>query len=351
MVAAPGGDAYGGGVNNSGTLFGTNCTFSGNVARGGDFTSFGGSLAGAGNGGALAATGGSTVLSHVTIGSNVALNGTRSFVSANPLPGRGGGIYVSGLAVVLQNSIVAYSQLGSNAFGLLTDAGNNISSDASCQFTQPGSRNNVDPLLSPLADFGGPTPTMALLAGSPAIDGALSSLCVPTDQRGRARPWGTGCDVGAFESSPPFSVRGTIHGFKPSQGIVVQGGSVSGTSDASGGYVVFGLDPGSHNLVPASPDAVVIPNSRTLSVLSDVIDVDFKAYPFNGLTIEAVSNQNQTVVLSGQSGNTFEVQITQNIAGPWTILSTNTIGANGIDTFQAPVNGTASYLRARRVSP
>jgi hypothetical protein len=350
QVPAPGGDAHGGAAYSSGTLFCTNCTFVGNVARGGDFFSVGGSYPGAGNGGALAATGGSMVLSHVTIGSNVAVSGARSGVN-NAVPGRGGGIYVTNNTPILQNSILAYSESGSNAFGVLVDAGNNISSDASCQFTQPGSRNNVDPRLSPLADFGGPTPTMALLTGSPAIDAALPSLCVPTDQRGRPRPWGSGCDVGAFESSPPFTVRGTIHGFKPPQGIVVQCDSVSGSSDVNGNYIVFGVDLGSHNLVPTSPDSVVMPNSKALSVSCDLMEVDFKAYRFNGLAIDAVSDQDQTVVLAGQSGDIFEVQTSQGLAGPWTILSTNTVGPNGIVTFQAPSSGTTGYLRAQRLSP
>jgi hypothetical protein len=192
---------------------------------------------------------------------------------------------------------------------------------------------------------------MALLAGSPAIDAALPSLCVPTDQRGRARPSGAACDVGAFESSPPFTVRGLIHGFRPAQGISVEGGGTSALSDSAGNYVLFGVSPGNHNIVPTSPEAVVIPNSRALSVSSDILGIDFKAYLFYGLTIEDVSNQNLTVVLAGQSGDTFEVQTSQGLTGQWTTLSTNTVGPSGIDTFQAPVNGTASYLRAWRLAP
>ncbi len=62
---------------------------------------------------------------------------------------------------------------------------------------------NVDPRLASLADNGGPTPTRALLAGSPALDGAVSTWCTSTDQRGSPRPGGPGtaCDIGAFESS------------------------------------------------------------------------------------------------------------------------------------------------------
>ena len=49
---------------------------------------------------------------------------------------------------------------------------------------------------------------MALGPGSAAIDAALAANCPGTDQRGIARPFGAGCDIGAYESdvvdtSPP----------------------------------------------------------------------------------------------------------------------------------------------------
>jgi len=57
----------------------------------------------------------------------------------------------------------------------------------------------VDPLLAPLADHGGPTETLALVSGSPAIDAAGPS-CPAFDQRGAARPAGAACDAGAYEA-------------------------------------------------------------------------------------------------------------------------------------------------------
>ncbi len=63
-----------------------------------------------------------------------------------------------------------------------------------------------------LLDNGGPTPTVALLSGSPAIDAgdpAVGSSCAATDQRGVARPIdgdGNGlavCDMGAYEAPVP----------------------------------------------------------------------------------------------------------------------------------------------------
>jgi hypothetical protein len=64
-----------------------------------------------------------------------------------------------------------------------------------------------------LADNGGPTPTVALLTGSSAIEAIPQSNCLDadgnpilTDQRLVVRPQGPACDVGAFEFAPP---RGT----------------------------------------------------------------------------------------------------------------------------------------------
>ena len=59
--------------------------------------------------------------------------------------------------------------------------------------------NNTDPKLGPLANNGGPTLTMALLPGSPAIDAGDTSLAPATDQRGFPRPAGLAADIGAFE--------------------------------------------------------------------------------------------------------------------------------------------------------
>ena len=65
----------------------------------------------------------------------------------------------------------------------------------------------IDPLLGPLADNGGPTQTLAVLAGSPALDAGNNALSLNFDQRGAgfARVSGTAADIGAFEHqvSPP----------------------------------------------------------------------------------------------------------------------------------------------------
>jgi len=87
-----------------------------------------------------------------------------------------------------------------------------LSDDASCGLIGQGDLEEVDPLLGPLADNGGPTATRTLLPGSPAIDAGESACPGPdgvvlVDQRGpgfpRPLPGAPGapgrCDLGAVE--------------------------------------------------------------------------------------------------------------------------------------------------------
>jgi hypothetical protein len=103
-----------------------------------------------------------------------------------------------------------------------------IQSGPTCGFTDPSDHGSTAPQLGPLQDNGGPTPTLALLAGSPAID-AGSGDCPPpgTDQRGVARPVdgnedGTAaCDIGAFEFQPGgTTTTTTLPGASPPRGDV-----------------------------------------------------------------------------------------------------------------------------------
>jgi hypothetical protein len=69
----------------------------------------------------------------------------------------------------------------------------------------------ADPQLLPLASNGGPTPTHALLPGSPAVDAGDDTTCAAApvsgvDQRGASRAAGAHCDIGAVESGPPPAV-------------------------------------------------------------------------------------------------------------------------------------------------
>jgi beta-glucanase (GH16 family) len=129
-------------------------------------------------------------------------------------PGTTGGAFVgtftdANATLTLSNSLLAgnsgtqcfYAPFGSGMV-TLTSLGHNLITDASC-FPVASDLVVSDALIGPLAANGGPTPTHALLDGSPAIDAADTAACPPTDQRGVHRPQGRGCDIGAFERERP----------------------------------------------------------------------------------------------------------------------------------------------------
>jgi hypothetical protein len=109
--------------------------------------------------------------------------------------------------VMLTGTIVAGSTAGPNCHGAIAEAqGANLDSGTSCDFSRRTDLTNTDPRLGPLADNGGPTATMALLAGSPVSDrgGSSANGCPASDQRGMPRPDEPAdhgaCDIGAYES-------------------------------------------------------------------------------------------------------------------------------------------------------
>jgi len=133
---------------------------------------------------------------------NTTIAGNQIFTTSN-----GAGIYQSGLGTLsMENSIIA----GNTSPGATPDdcVGTINSLDYTLiQTTTGGTITNttthnitgVSPQLAALAQNGGPTQTMALLAASPAIDAGNDASCAPTDQRGISRPQGAHCDMGAFE--------------------------------------------------------------------------------------------------------------------------------------------------------
>src|SRR5262249_41715821 len=150
--ARPGVEAGGGAISNIGTLTITDCTLSGNSAGG-----FGG---GAIFNNALA-------FSAVTV--------TNSTISGNSATGAdaSGGRLRSFTVMHLRNTIIAgntaptapdlYGNFDSQGYDLIGNTQGGSGFD-------PSDLLNVNPLLGPLQDNGGPTQTMALLAGSPALN-------------------------------------------------------------------------------------------------------------------------------------------------------------------------------------
>jgi hypothetical protein len=326
-----GGDAFGGGIYNSGVSFITNLTCYGNASEGGNggtssigFVSPG--VAGNGFGGGIYNNGGSILVTHGTIAANSAVAGV-----GNPSGiGLGGGIFSTNNSVILRNSIVAYSKAGTNCVGNITDGGSNISSDSSRSVASAGSLTNTDPVLGPLSDYGGPTLTMPLLAGSPAIDSANGMSCPPTDQRGRPRPFGPQCDIGAFESSPPYTIRGKIYGYRPPGGVTVSIGANTSAVGPGNNYVLNGFAAaGTYTVIPAATNSVTVPTNQLVQVGPDQVSIDFRNYEFNALTIEGWSSNQFRLVYAGEPGRLLRLDNSTNLP-TWNPVLTNSVGSTGI---------------------
>ncbi len=140
----------------------------------------------AGHGGVAALEDGEIAMTHVTMRNNHAQY-------------KGGAIMNWGAVVKLRNSIVDGSGSSEDCVGALDQIVGILSRDGTC-----GHFRSDDPLLGNLT---GEPAWHPLADGSPAIDAADPAYCAQVDQRGEARPYGAGCDIGAIETTtaaPPI---------------------------------------------------------------------------------------------------------------------------------------------------
>ena len=223
----------GGGLDRAvGVLGGASATISGVTIRNAADTGSGGALFANGtlnlsnstltastsiDGAGFSVFGGTSTLTNVTISGNQATDdggGMEAFIGATANlnnvtisnntadsdasgAGDGGGLARTGFNAVLNvtNALIAgNTDRGGqspdcfvNGAALVSQGNNLIENTTGCGFTAAGGdKLNVNPLIAPLADNGGSTFTNALLAGSPAINGAGPGAA-PTDQRGVPR--------------------------------------------------------------------------------------------------------------------------------------------------------------------
>jgi hypothetical protein len=227
-----------GGIDNSGTLTVSNSTLAGNSASGsGPYHDGGGiynegtlTVAGStvsdniatGDGGGIYEDGTHPVtLINVTLSANRAGNAGGSY--------HGGGLFVASGSPVLHNTLIAGNSRGAagttrdDVFGTLYPGSDyNLIGDGTGMTGLSAINGNlvgsatapIDPLLGPLQDNGGPTQTMALLPGSPAVDAGNNIYGAPTDQRGPGFPrvLYAAIDIGAFEQErgPLLTVTSTF---------------------------------------------------------------------------------------------------------------------------------------------
>jgi hypothetical protein len=266
-------DGMGGGIYMSaGTLSINSSTLEGNEAAGGgggyptsSSTGSTGGQGGNGQGGGLYIAGGMVSINNSTFADNHAYPG--SVYRGSPGDSYGGGIYNAAgpSALQMSDTILAYNSAITAApdlDGSVTSLGHNlIGNTQGASGFDPTDLLNVDPLLGPIQDNGGASrgvpmaqhvvQTMALLAGSPALNaGDPSQLSVP-DQRGVIRTGGV--NIGAYQASAstfvlsapdtvqagvPFDV--TVAAVDPfGQPAVGYTGTVTfGTNDADPGVVL-----------------------------------------------------------------------------------------------------------------
>ena len=230
------GQAGGAVYNGNGTLNITACTLSGNtatIAGGGVFNAPGGGLVSAatvnatnstfsGNTVNAIANQGALTLDSDTFAGNTApanpqFPGVDVYQENNPNQDPVG---EGSPSLTVRNSIFNDTATGNRSIvsntgtnpANISDLGNNIAiDDANGALTASTDKLNTNAKVGALANNGGPTQTIALQTGSPAINTGNTTLA--TDQRGVARPQGSAKDIGAFESggtvTPPAKVNTT----------------------------------------------------------------------------------------------------------------------------------------------
>jgi hypothetical protein len=278
---SPGNGGSGGAMYNAGTATLTGCTLNGNVGGPGNMNLPSGGSGAPGNGGSAGAiyNAGGLLLTLCTLDSNAGGTGA--------IPGDGGGIYNSGTATLTAstitrnsattgggiynasdfgavNTIFADNIATNNApdyYGSFSSEGHNLIGNDSGSYGFFAGFNNdllgtsnapINPLIAPLANNGGPTLTVALQPGSPAIgagyDGLLS-MGVTTDQRGFPRESNGRVDIGAYETTIIGSRSANIYLTVSNQTLIL---SFSNTSSA-----VFSVLASTNLALPMSKWAVL----------------------------------------------------------------------------------------------
>lgn len=177
-------------------------------------------------------------------------------------------IVVNNLASsTLNNCLEMIGSQGGTEVASLNSLGNNLSDDSSCGFNSVGDQENISNImtkLGPLQDNGGITPTIALLAGNPAIDGGATIGAITSDQRGTSRPQGIGYDIGAYE----FNGVNTPND---------DNGSSDNNNGSLGGSITPGVPNTGFRLLVNNP-AFILVTSFICSIIILVIARNYKTY-------------------------------------------------------------------------
>lgn len=268
--------------------------------------------------------------------------------------GQGDSLGCTGGTLTVQSCILAANAASdTNVFGAIVDAGYNLNSDATGVLTSGTSLNNTNPDLGTLGNYGGPTPTIPLLAGSPAIDAADPAAFPPTDQRGFPRPSGYGPDIGAFEfQSSVFSgytVSGTVMGGTLTNEITVSLGTNRVTTTNHGQYqFTVGL-PGTYVVAPVSTNYLFIPETIQFTVGPSQSGLNFEACRWNTLSLGDCTHHILHLILASHNTGLTYRTLTSSDLVHWTPIATNLVGASHYyDVFVPVTNGSQQFFRTVR---
>jgi hypothetical protein len=254
------------------------------------------------------------------------VNDTIAFNTISTTSGIGGGIAIEGATIQIGNTIVAQNTAtlaGPDIDGTVTSQGTNLIGNPSGATGLVGSDlQNVNPLLGPLQNNGGPTPTLALLPGSPAFNAGNTSLAtgagLTTDQRGFLRVVGPRVDIGAFEFQPAATTVTVLSSLNPSLAGQAVTFTASVTPTAPGpnnvptGTVFFSSNGalGSASLV----NGVATFSTAALPVGNDAIVAtyggDFNFTANSGGRVQTVQGQTTTALASSANPSAFGQAIT-----------------------------------------
>jgi hypothetical protein len=278
------------------------------------------------SGGAIESEGQLT-MSHVTIANNASLGPTINSI------GR----------AFLKAVIAGTNQANQNFSGDIIDMGYNLSSDNSPAFTDPRSANKIDAKLGRLGDFGGPTPTMPILLGSPAIDRVTDNLAPVFDQRGRLRA-GAHPDAGAFESSEPFSLIIQLRSPIPPNTSITNDGGVH-LPDAHGRFILPNLPAGDTVINITGPDTVFRPGSTNLNLEADMV-LETRAFLAHAFAWDP-DFAGPTYSFAGKATEQWDFFASYNLAD-WFPAGTHAFAADDVHSIPLDQFTQSVFLKATR---
>ncbi|OWK36574.1 beta strand repeat-containing protein [Fimbriiglobus ruber] len=271
--------------------------------------------------------------------------------------GDGGGLFVAGLTTpaTMQSTIVAKNTVGTSGADL--DIDGPINATMSLVFNTTGwgqggsdaaTLRGVDPLLGPLQNNGGLSPTLALQAGSPAIDAGSNPDHQTTDQRGTgfARVTGAGPDIGAFEFGSAVTITitpatlpaGTV-GTAYSQALTAAGAAGPFTFAASG-TLPAGLTLTPAGVLSGTPTAAG-PSTFTVTATAGTVNGS-QAYTVTIDPASAGVTLSPATLPAGVVGTAYSQALTAaGAAGPFTFaVTTGTLPAGLTLTPAGVLSGT-----------